>query len=517
MNLAYVIQQSCAHFPDNTAIIYGEEKLTFREVYRRVNRLANGLYDLGLRKGDRVGLMLKNCMESLEIYLALIRAGLVRVPINARLSPPEAAYMLQDSSAKAVIFSAQTIPVVEKAKDGLAELETLICLEGGRGYHAYQNIVAGGASKELRVEIDQDDLCHIAYTSGTTGKPKGAMMTHKRFLALISRMYMSPLRVPIPTDVMLHIAPLTAASNNMVLPHFIKGAANAAPVSTDPAQVFQTIENIRATTTLLVPTLLNILVNHPAIDSYDLSSMHTVYYGSAPMPLELIKKALKKFGPIFTQYYGMGEAAPASMLFPWEHRLDGTAQEIRRISSAGRPAYMADLRIVNRDGKDIQAGEIGEIIHKGDHVFNGYWQNPKATEDAFKDGWFYSGDMGTFDEDGYIYFMDRKNDMIITGGYNVWPSEVENILYRHPAVLEAAVVAVPDDKWGEAIKAVVVLKPGAAAVESDIIAFCKDHVARYKAPKSVDFMNELPKNSAGKIMRKLVREPYWKGQARRVH
>ena len=517
MNLAYVIQQSCEHFPDNTAIIYGEEKLTFREVYRRVNRLANGLYDLGLRKGDRVGLMLKNCKESLDIYLALIKAGLVRVPINVRLSPPEVAYMLQDSGAKAVIFSAANIPVLEKAKDGLTELGILICLEGGPGYHDYKDILAGGSSKEFCVKIDENDLCHLPYTSGTTGKPKGAMMTHKRFLTVISRMYMSPLRVPVPTDVMLHIAPLTAASNNMVLPHFIKGAANAAPVGSDPAQVFQTIERIRATTTLLVPTLLNILVNHPAIDSYDLGSMHTVYYGSAPMPLELIKKALKKFGPVFTQYYGMGEAAPASMLFPWEHKVDGTSQEIHRMSSAGRPAYMADLRIVNEKGEDTNPGETGEIIHRGDHVFNGYWRNPKATEEAFKDGWFYSGDMGTFDEDGYIYFMDRKNDMIITGGYNVWPSEVENILYQHPAVLEAAVVAEPDEKWGEAIKAVVVLKPGATAVEADIIAFCKDRVARYKAPKSVDFTDDLPKNSAGKILRKQAREPYWKGQTRRVH
>jgi len=517
MNLAYVIQRSCEHFPDNTAIIYGEKKLTFQEVYLRVNQLINGFYDLGLRKGDRVGLMLKNCMESLEIYLALIKAGLVRVPINVRLSPPEVAYMLKDSGAKAVIFSLADIPVVEKARVGLTELELLICLEGGPGYHNYKEVLAGGSSKELVVDIDDNDLCHLPYTSGTTGKPKGAMMTHKRFLTVISRMYMSPLRTPVPKDVMLHIAPLTAASNNMVLPHFIKGAANAAPVSADPAQVFKTIEKIRATTTLLVPTLLNILVNHPAIESYDLSSMHTVYYGSAPMPVELMKKALKKFGSIFTQYYGMGEAAPASMLFPWEHKLDGTPQEIRRMSSAGRPAYMADLRIVNEQGGDIKPGEIGEIIHKGDHVFNGYWRNPQATAEAFKDGWFYSGDMGTIDENGYIYFMDRKNDMIITGGYNVWPSEVENILYQHPAVLEAAVVAVPDEKWGEAIKAVVVLKDGAAAAEAEIITFCKERVARYKAPKSVDFIDELPKNSAGKILRKQVREPYWKGQTRRVH
>lgn len=517
MNLSTVIEQSCEHFADNVAIIFGDEKLTFKETHQLANRLINGLYDLGLRKGDRVGLMLKNCKESFEIYLALIKAGLVRVPINVRLSPQEVAYIMKDSGAKAVMFSEDSIALVEEIKDQLPELEILVCLEAGKGYVDYGNILSAGSPKAPQVCIDDDDLCHIPYTSGTTGNPKGAMMTHKRFLTLISRMYMTPLKVPAPSDVMLHIAPLTAASNNLVLPHFIKGAANAAPLSTEPHAIFQAIEKIKATTTLLVPTLLNILLNHPEIDDYDLSSMHTIYYGSAPMPLELIKNALKKFGPIFTQYYGMGEAAPASMLFPWEHKLDGTSKEIHRMSSAGRPAYMAELRIVSENGTDIQPGEIGEIIHKGDHVFNGYWRNPKATAEAFKDGWFYSGDMATFDEDGYIYFMDRKKDMIITGGYNVWPSEVENILYQHPAVLEAAVVAVPDEKWGEAIKAVVVLKHGNHASEEEIIVFCKNRIARYKAPRSVDFKDHLPKNSAGKILRKKIRENYWEGLNRRVH
>jgi acyl-CoA synthetase (AMP-forming)/AMP-acid ligase II len=303
----------------------------------------------------------------------------------------------------------------------------------------------------------------------------------------------------------------------LVLPHFIKGAANAIPIGTEVHQIFETIEKIKATTTLVVPALLNIILNHPDIDRYNLSSLQHIYYGSAPMPQELIRKALKKFGPIFTQFYGLAEALPASFLFPWEHKIDGTPQDTMRMSSAGRPGYMVDMRIVNEQGMDIKPGEMGEIIHKGDHVFNGYWQNPGATSEAFKEGWFHSGDMATIDEDGYIYFLDRKKDMIISGGYNIWPSEVENILYQHPAVFEAAVVPVPDEKWGEAVKGVIVLREGFKVEEKEMINYCKKHLASFKAPKSVDFVSSLPKNPAGKVLRKEIREKYWEGKTRRVN
>lgn len=517
MNVGNVIRRASENFPDSVAMICGEERLTFKEINQRANQFVNGLFDLGLRKGDRIGVLLKNCKEALEAIMALDKGGLVRVPINVRLSPREISYILNDSGARGLIFSDDAIPTVEEMKNDLQELKIHVCLGGDERYVEYNEILAGGSPAEPKVNIDDEDLSFIPYTSGTTGNPKGAIMTHKRYLTYIAKMFMEPIVIAQPTDICLHIAPLTAASNSLVLPHFLKGAANAVPISSDIRVFFQTIEEIKATTTLVVPTLLNIILNHPDIDKYDLSSLQSIFYGSSPMPQTLITRALNKFGPIFTQFYGMAEALPLSFLYPWEHVGEGTPKQIKRMSSAGRSCYMADVRIVNEKNEDIRPGEVGEIIHKGDHVFNGYWKNEIATQEAFKDGWFYSGDMATFDEDGYIYFMDRKKDMIISGGYNIWPSEVENILYQHPSVLEAAVIAVPDQKWGEAVKGVVVLKPGEGATEGEIIDFCKGRLASFKAPKTIDFTDDLPKNPAGKILRKEVREKYWKGHERRVH
>jgi acyl-CoA synthetase (AMP-forming)/AMP-acid ligase II len=516
MNIGYAIKRTCEIFPDHIAMIAGKERLTFREINFQANRFVNGLFDLNLRKGDRIGILLKNCREALEVILALDKGGMVRVPINPRLSSREVVYILKDSGVRGLIFAEDAVPMVEEIKATLPDLQELICLTKDDRYTFYGKVIDGGLPTEPKVKIDDEDISFIPYTSGTTGYPKGAPLTHKRFLMVNAKLLLEPVS-PLSQDIMLHVAPLTAASNSLVLPHFFRGAANAIIDGPEFHHFFETVERIKATTTLMVPTLINMVLNHPALDQYDLSSLRLIYYGSAPMPQTLIRRALKKFGPIFAQFYGMAEALPVSMLYPWEHRLEGTPQELKRMSSAGRPCLASDMRIVNEKGEDITPGEVGEIIHKGDHVLSEYWQKPEATAESFREGWFYSGDMATFDEDGYIYFMDRKKDMIISGGYNIWPSEVESVLYQHEAVLEAAVVAIPDEKWGEVVKAVIVLKPGKTATAEEIINFCKSNLAGFKAPKSIDFTGDLPKNPAGKILRKIVRERYWEGQERRVH
>ena len=516
MNVGYAIRRTCENYPDNIAMIAGEDRLTFWEINRQANKFVNGLFDLSLRKGDRIGVLLKNCKEALEVLMALDKGGLARVPINTRLSPREIAFIMKDSGARALIFADDVIDAVEEIRGELPDLELLVCLAKDDRYIYYPDIIAGGSPSEPGVKIEDDDISFIPYTSGTTGNPKGAPLTHKRSMVVNAKILQEPIS-PFPEDIMLHVAPLTAASNALVLPHFFRGAANAIVDGPEFHHFFETVEKIKATTTLMVPTLINIVLNHPAIDDYDLSSLRMIHYGSSPMPQALIKQALKKFGPIFAQFYGMAEALPVSILFPWEHKLEGTSAEMKRMASAGRPCIASDMRIVNDQDKDINPGEVGEIVHKGDHVLGEYWQRPDANKESFKNGWFYSGDMATLDEDGFIYFMDRKKDMIISGGYNIWPSEVENIIYQHEAVLEAAVVAAPDEKWGEIVKAVVVLKPEQSLTEEEMINFCKSNLSSFKSPKSVDFFVELPKNPAGKILRKEVREKYWEGQERRVH
>ncbi len=516
MNVGYAIKRTCENFPDHIAMIAGEKKLTFREINIQANRFVNGLFDLNMCKGDRIGVLLKNCQEALEVLMALDKGGLVRVPINTRLSPREIAYIMKDSGAKGLIFADDAIPAVEEIRGSLPALELLVCLGQDERYTHYPDIIAGGSAREPSVRIDDEDISFIPYTSGTTGNPKGAPLTHKRSMVVNAKILQEPLSL-LPSDIMLHVAPLTAASNALVLPHFFRGAANAIVDGPEFHHFFETVQKIRATTTLMVPTLINIVLNHPAIDDYDLSSLRMIHYGSSPMPQSLIQQALKKFGPVFAQFYGMAEAAPVSILFPWEHRLNGTPQQMKQMSSAGRPCIASDMRIVNDRDEDIKTGEVGEIIHRGDHVLSEYWQRPDANAESFRNGWFYSGDMATFDDDGYIYFMDRKKDMIISGGYNIWPSEVENVIYQHESVLEATVVAAPDRKWGEIVKAVIVLKQGQSLTELEIIDYCKANLSSFKSPKSVDFVESLPKNPAGKILRKEVREKYWTEHKRRVH
>jgi len=304
----------------------------------------------------------------------------------------------------------------------------------------------------------------------------------------------------------------------MVLPIMLRGGRSVILPGFEVELLLQTIEKERVTHLLLVPTMINMLLNHPEIQRYDLSSVRTLFYAASPMPVERIKQALQVFGSVLIQGYGCTESSALITYLPKEdHAFERDPKKLRRLASCGVPIMACDVRVVNENGEDITPGEVGEIIERGEDTMLGYWKDPERTAETLKKGWLYTRDMATVDEDGYIYIVDRKADMIISGGYNIYPSEVEEVLYRHGAVYEASVIGVPDDLWGESVKAVVVLKEGMEATEEDLIQLCKNHLSSYKKPKSVDFVSDLPKNPYGKILRRKLREKYWAGQERMVH
>ncbi|MNZ88420.1 Long-chain-fatty-acid--CoA ligase [compost metagenome] len=333
--------------------------------------------------------------------------------------------------------------------------------------------------------------------------------------ALVRKSIASPTRRAAPGDIMAHVGPITHASGMQIMPLLAVGACNLLIERYDDELLLRTIEQERVTRLFLVPAMVNRLVNVEGVERFDLSSLRLVMYGAAPMAPALVERAIEVFGPILAQGYGAGETCSlVTVLTEQDHLVSGG--DTRLLSSCGRCYFETDLRVVNEAFEDIQPGEIGEIVVKGDDIMKGYWQAPELTAEVMKDGYYLTGDLATVDELGYVFIVDRKKEMIISGGFNIYPSEVEQVLYQMQEVFEAAVVGVPDEQWGEAVKAVVVLKPGARLDESQVMAYCAEHLAGFKKPRSVDFINELPKNPNGKVVRRVVRDGYWKNSQRKI-
>jgi acyl-CoA synthetase (AMP-forming)/AMP-acid ligase II len=506
-------------YAGRTAVVFGNRRISFGEMDKRVNRLARGFMALGLTPGHKVGLLLNNSLEAVECLLAVPRAGLTFVALNARHTAAEHAYVLQDAGVDAVVVGSEFLALLHPVLAALPALRFVIVVGTAQcGHLPYERIVEGQPDTDPGVEVDEDAIERIHYTSGTTGRPKGAVSTfriaHNRMMNVLVN-----LDHPIlPTDVNLNVGPLTHAAGFMMSIYYVRGASNIILSGFDPEETLRTIQRERVTSVLLIPTMLYRILTLPGLSSYDLGSVKRVWYGTAPMAPDRLQQGIALFGPVFRQNYGLTEAPqPITYLAPEEHGLDGTPEALRRLSSAGRPALGVELAVVREDGAPVTPGEIGEIVIRTDKLFKEYWKMPEATAEAFRGGWFHTGDMGTLDEEGYLYIMDRKNDMIISGGFNIYPREVEDVLMSHPAVAEAAVIGVPDDIWGEAVKAFVVLKKGAAASDSELIGFCKSRLASYKKPRSVVFVGDLPKNPYGKLLRRELKDRCWKGLARKVH
>ncbi|HXG66487.1 MAG TPA: fatty acid--CoA ligase [Blastocatellia bacterium] len=507
-------------FGNKIGVVDGDARLTYREFGQRADRLSNALTALGIGRGERVAWLGYNSHQLLEAYYGVVQMGAVLLPLNIRLTPQELAFILNDSEAAALFYNQDFAPLVEALRPQAATVRHYVQLEPG-GEPDYETLLAGGEPDYTPPDdIKDDDLAELFYTSGTTANPKGVMMTHRNLylhaMQVIAGQYVKDSMVQLHTIPLFHV-------NGWGTPHTLTcmGARHVMVKKFDPAEVLQLIQQERVTHFAMVPTMAVALINHPAVGQYDLSSLDFVGLGGAASPPELVRDIEKKLGCRAYGGYGLTETTPVlTFSFIKDHLKDLPDEERwRRQAMTGYPMPGVEMSIVDADDAHLphDGQTAGEIVVRADNVMAGYWKQPEDTARVMRGGWFHTGDMAVVDEEGYYLIVDRKKDIIISGGENISSIEVEKAVYSHPAVLECAVVAVPDERWGEVPKALVVLKPGESLSESELIDHCRAKLPGFKIPKSVEFFDSLPKGGTGKILKKELREKYWRGYEKRVH
>jgi acyl-CoA synthetase (AMP-forming)/AMP-acid ligase II len=498
-------------YPDKVAITYQDCHMTFAEVDARVNRLANALLALGLRRGDRVAALLDNSPRAIETRFALMKAGLCMVALNVRQAPEEHAYIVNDSDSRVLILDGAYMPIWEGIRQQCRGVsEVIVAQAETEAILDYEAVISAASEEAPEVMVELDDLERIAYTSGTTGRPKGIMKTIGNDLARLRNDFLNEEQLTGPEDVMLNVAPLTHAARVLFRKHYLKGARNLIFSRFDEEAILRVIEQERVTTAMFVPTMLIRLVVYPRVRDYDVSSLQRVFFGTAPLPPDKFDQAIAIFGNVFRQNYGLSEATqPVLSLTPQDLvGVDATTRQ-HRLASAGRPALGVEVRIANDLGEAVSRGEEGELLIRGEIVMKGYWKNPEATREVLDDnGWLHTGDMARQDSDGFITISGRKKDMIISGGFNIYPREVERVIEMHEGVQEVAVVGLPDAVWGESVAAFVVPRAGRALTPETIVEVCRAHIASYKKPQVVQIVDELPKNFQGKILKRVLLEQY---------
>jgi acyl-CoA synthetase (AMP-forming)/AMP-acid ligase II len=519
VNIGSLLTSSAASHPKSPAIVHGSLTMDYEQFNARVNRLSNALRRLGARPGDNVAILMVNCPQMLEAMFAAFKAGCGAVPINFRLHPSEFAFIIDNSEASVLFTTEDFDTPIQQVRRDLPRVRHVITT-GPAAVDAqnYDDVIADESGQFADAEVDPDDVAWLFYTSGTTGVPKGAMLTHRNLQGMTDRFYSDIFPNFGDREVVLHVAPLSHGSGLYGVPNVGRAAAHVFPESTsfDPAWVLETIESQRVTNLFAAPAMIKRLVDCPAIDHTDVSSLKAFVWGGAPMMVEDLQQAMARF-PNMVQIYGLGETPMTiTSLSQRDHVLNGNAAQMKRLASAGIRRTDVDVEIVDGDDNFLPVGETGEVVTRSHVMTKGYWRDAEATAQALRNGWLHTGDLGYFDEDGYLFLMDRSKDMIISGGENIYPREIEEVLARHPAVREVAVIGVPDEQWGEAIKAVVSLVAGQNATEEELIAYCKSNIASYKKPRSVDFVDEIPKNNYGKIMKRELREPYWRDHDRSI-
>ena len=508
MNFVSSIEENCRLHPEKICVVDGQTRLTYGDMEQRASRLARVLVSLGVSPGDRVAIFQTNCFQFVEMLYAIAKVGGIIVTLNFRLTGEEAAYILNNSGSRVLLAGDRYAPMLAGIRKDLPFLEHGLCM--GRefqGMMGYEKALAG-ASPEPFACLDRagDDTACLIYTSGTTGRPKGAMLTHENVTSLFSEesfINAGAILVNVP---MYHIAGINTAVSGLHTAQKIVYLAQF-----EPGLFLETIEKEAIGFTYLVPTMLQAILDHPDFPRRNLSSLRMIGYGASPMPLELLLRAKRELPTDYTNYFGMTEAmGTISICSPEDHLLQGTPEEVaqktRRLSGIGRAIAEVDVRVFDDADREVPRGVVGEIVARGRKIMKGYWDNPEASAETLRGGWLHTGDLASMDEDGYLYLQGRKKDMIIRGGENIYPVEIEAVLESSPKVAECAVIGVPDSYWGEIVKAVIVLKPGETASAEEIIDYCKQHLASYKKPAVVEFRNSLPRNAMQKILKTALRD-----------
>jgi acyl-CoA synthetase (AMP-forming)/AMP-acid ligase II len=514
--LDYFVTRALRRHAGRVAIVDGGRQATYSDLDRASTALAASLLRLGCQKGDRVALLLNNGIEFIETELGILRAGLVKVPVNNRLSAAEVAALVSDSGAKVLFVDAEFLEGILAQRAQLDGIRAIVSQAAHAMVLSYADLLKPCPSAPGGLETAGSDLCMIRYSGGTTGKPKGIMHSHSSLVAIalsVVREYGLTAE-----DRFLHVAHLSHGQNFVWPALLAVGARLVMLKKFDPLAVLQAIERERITRVHLVPTMANAVLDAPSFSSHDLSSLRNFVYASAPMPVERIRRLREALRCRISQTYTLSESAVISTTLSAEdHAIDRPGFDPGRLSSCGREALDVRIRIVDDSMNDVSEGEVGEIALLSPGNMMGYWNQPELTARVLMEGWVLSGDLARRDADGYLYLVDRKDDKIITGGLNVYPREIEEVLHQHAAVHEASVGGIPDERWGEAIVAFVVVKPGCACSAEDLAQFCESRLSGYKKPKRFVFVGELPRTAIGKIARRQLTEPFWAGQQRRIH
>ena len=515
--LGDIPRSGATFFAEKIAIVFEKRRLSYRELNERINRFANALVKLGLNKGDRIAVLSENTDRYVEVYYGAAKAGVVVTPLNFRLSEAELVTIVDDSGSAVYIAGDGYEEKSRGLRKDLKNIRQWISLDNeADGYVFYESLLRDSPKNEPHIAVDENELAVLLYTGGTTGLPKGVMLSHRNLLTSAFSINLSYSFTR--NDSACQVLPLFHVAFWTIFSLLIVGGKVVIVRRPHVEEILTAVQNERCTHVNLVPTLLSWILDHPRFDEFDLSSLRLLAYGGSPIAPEVLRKTLQRLPTTsFAQGYGLTEAAPfVSWLKQEDHDLiiQGKRPELTR--SIGQGAPFVEIKVVDENDVPVKVGEVGEIVARGKNIMMGYWKQPDITAKTLRRGWLHTGDMGTIDQDGYVYLMDRKADMIITGGENVYPKEVEDILHEHRAVLECAVASAPDEKWGERVQAVVVLRTGESATEEEMIDFCKSRLAHYKCPKHVEFWKELPKTSVGKITRNAVKAHFWKDYDRKI-